>query len=53
MLRATSNVHAGRRLPTPDLNAEIVENLFIYFIYFFVSRHEVHSMNTHTLQNEG
>jgi len=27
----------------------------IYFnlIYLFVSRHEVHSMNTHTLQNAG
>jgi len=22
-------------------------------IYLFVSRHEVHSMNTHTLQNAG
>jgi len=22
-------------------------------IYLFMSRHEVHSMNTHTLQNEG
>jgi len=22
-------------------------------IYLFVSRHEVHSMNTHTLQNTG
>jgi len=28
---------------------------FLYFnlIYLFVSRHEVHSMNTHTLQNAG
>jgi len=27
---------------------------FILFIYLFVySRHEVHSMNTHTLQNAG
>jgi len=26
---------------------------YIYFIYLFVSRHEVHSMNTHTLQNAG
>ena len=24
-----------------------------YLIYLFVSRHEVHSMNTHTLQNAG
>jgi len=22
-------------------------------LYFFMSRHEVHSMNTHTLQNAG
>jgi len=28
--------------------------LFLFiFIYLFVSRHEVHSMNTHTLQNAG
>ena len=27
---------------------------YLYFIYLFVySRHEVHSMNTHTLQNAG
>jgi len=25
----------------------------LIFIYLFVSRHEVHSMNTHTLQNTG
>jgi len=25
----------------------------IYLIYLFMSRHEVHSMNTHTLQNAG
>jgi len=25
----------------------------INLIYLFVSRHEVHSMNTHTLQNAG
>jgi len=24
-----------------------------YFIYLFVSRHEVHSINTHTLQTAG
>ena len=28
-------------------------NLFFNLIYLFVSRHEVHSMNTHTLQNAG
>ena len=27
--------------------------LLFFFIYLFVSRHEVHSMNTHTLQNAG
>jgi len=27
--------------------------LFNFLIYLFVSRHEVHSMNTHTLQNAG
>jgi len=27
--------------------------LFYLFIYLFVSRHEVHSTNTHTLQNAG
>ena len=25
----------------------------IFFFYLFVSRHKVHSMNTHTLQNAG
>jgi len=25
--------------------------ILIFFIYLFMSRHEVHSMNTHTLQN--
>jgi len=25
----------------------------LILIYLFVSRHEVHSMNTHTLQNAG
>ena len=29
-----------------------VRNIII-IIYLFVSRHEVHSMNTHTLQNAG
>jgi len=24
-----------------------------FYIYLFVSRHEVHSMNTHTLRNAG
>jgi len=25
----------------------------LFLIYLFVSRHEVHNMNTHTLQNAG
>jgi len=28
-------------------------NAHFNLIYLFVSRHEVHSMNTHTLQNAG
>jgi len=27
--------------------------MVLILIYLFVSRHEVHSMNTHTLQNAG
>jgi len=30
------------------------ETIILFFFYLFVySRHEVHSMNTHTLQNAG
>ena len=32
---------------------KITNILFILFIYLFVSRNEVHSRNTHTLQNAG
>jgi len=28
-----------------------VTSHYFFFIYLFVSRHEVHNMNTHTLQN--
>ena len=37
-----------------NCNQVSIQKGFIYFIYLFVySRHEVHSMNTHTLQNAG
>jgi len=29
------------------------ESMNLFLIYLFMSRHEVHSMNTHTLQNAG
>jgi len=31
----------------------VLSSIRIIVIYLFVSRHEVHSMNTHTLQNAG
>ena len=34
-----------------SVSADIVNRYFL--VYLFVSRHEVHSMNTHTLQNAG
>jgi len=36
-------------LNTPRLGIPVQFNL----IYLFMSRHEVHSMNTHTVQNAG
>jgi len=30
-----------------------LHGVLINLIYLFMSRHEVHSMNTHTLQNAG
>ena len=30
-----------------------IGEVLIFLIYLFMSRHEVHSMNTHTLQNAG
>jgi len=47
-------------LETPEVGILIPINRFdscnlilIYLIYLFMSRHEVHCMNTHTLQNAG
>jgi len=31
----------------------IIHYNYFYFIDLFMTRHEVHSMNTHTLQNAG
>jgi len=31
----------------------VEEHAYFNLIYLFVSRHEVHSMNTHTLRNAG
>jgi len=34
----------------PDISPNMIK---FNLIYLFMSRHEVHSMNTHTLQNAG
>jgi len=39
--------------PPGRLPGKLLRSNLIYLIYLFVSRHEVHSMNTHTLQNAG
>jgi len=38
---------------SPRIETLLVLINLIILIYLFVNRHEVHSMNTHTLQNAG